>query len=56
MESAINQGGKNLYTPVWLPVSDLPNTRLLPLELREVVIDGLANGFPNDPIRLTVRS
>lgn len=54
-EAKISAAGTNLYTPMWLPLSDLPAANLLPAELKEAVIAGLKNGFPDQPLQITVR-
>jgi len=50
MEAKINAGGKNTYTPMWLPIKDLPKTVLLPEALKSALLDGLKNGWPSQPI------
>lgn len=53
-EAKINEAGKNLYQPTWLPLQDLEQSNLQPKELKQVLIDCLKNGFPPEPIKLTV--
>jgi len=36
----------NFYEPMWLPVEDLPDTLLLPLGVRDWLIEDLRKGFP----------
>jgi ADP-ribose pyrophosphatase YjhB (NUDIX family) len=54
MEEKINANGKNLFKPMWLPITDLPNTKLLPSELKQALINGLTNGFPDQPLTLNI--
>ena len=53
-EYKINALGKNLYTPKWLPIADLPTTNFLPKELKQVLIDHIVSGWPIEPIELTI--
>lgn len=55
-EAQITAMGKNLYQPAWLPLADLPEANLLPLELKQVIIQGLRAGFPAEPIELTIQN
>lgn len=52
IEAKIEADGKNLYTPMWLPIKDLPSTPLLPDVLKTALLDGLKNGWPDEPITL----
>jgi 8-oxo-dGTP diphosphatase len=54
-EAKINALGSNLYEPQWLPLQDLPQANLLPKELKQTVIDGLAKGFPATPLQLKIQ-
>jgi ADP-ribose pyrophosphatase YjhB (NUDIX family) len=54
-EAKINALGSNLYEPRWLPLADLPQTNLLPKELKQAVIEGLAKGFPDTPLQLKIQ-
>jgi 8-oxo-dGTP pyrophosphatase MutT (NUDIX family) len=54
-EAEITALGKNLYQPAWLPLDQLETANLLPKELKQAVIDGLKNGFPEQPIKLTIQ-
>ncbi|MDB5165079.1 MAG: mismatch repair protein MutT [Candidatus Saccharibacteria bacterium] len=53
-EAAAHALGQNLYDPMWLPLKDLPNVEFLPPELRDVILKGLENGFPDTPIELKI--
>jgi ADP-ribose pyrophosphatase YjhB (NUDIX family) len=55
-EFKITALGQNLYTPMWLAISDLPKVNLLPSELKTALITGLQQGFPTEPLTLTVSS
>jgi hypothetical protein len=51
-EAKINALGKNIYTPMWLPVVELPDIPFLSETLKNALIDGLIKGFPEQPINL----
>ena len=55
IEQAITADGKNLYTPLWLPLDKLPDVTLLPAELKATILDCLKHGWPTEPIKLTIR-
>ena len=52
IEAKIEADGKNLYTPMWLPIKDLQTVPLLPEILKRSLLDGLKNGWPEKPITL----
>jgi 8-oxo-dGTP pyrophosphatase MutT (NUDIX family) len=52
-EEKINQLGKNLYTPVWLPVEKLPKVPFFSVELQRQIIYALASGFPEKVIHFS---
>lgn len=54
IEAKITADGKNLYTPMWQPVSELPTLNLLPAELKDALTAGLRDGFPEQPIQLKI--
>lgn len=54
-EAKISAMGKNIYTPMWLPVTELPNVNFPPNELKHVLISALRDGFPAEPLQLTVQ-
>jgi 8-oxo-dGTP diphosphatase len=54
-EYKINQLGQNIYTPMWVNKKDLPNINLLPVKLKEKLIEFLNNGFPDQPINLSAK-
>ncbi len=54
-ESYIHAAGKNLYTPMWLPLTDLPTVSFMPKELHALLIKYCYGGWPEgDPIQLTI--
>jgi ADP-ribose pyrophosphatase YjhB (NUDIX family) len=56
-EALIHESGKNLYTPMWLPLSDLAETKLLPSELHQLLVQhAAAKSWPAEPIELTIAS
>ena len=52
IEAKIEAEGKNLYTPMWLPIKELQSVPLLPEVLKQALLDGLKNGWPEKPITL----
>jgi 8-oxo-dGTP diphosphatase len=45
-EAGINAIGRNLYEPVWLPVSELPAAPFMSERLKQAVLGGIKSGFP----------
>ena len=45
-EANDNKRGQNLYEPVWLPVSELPETVLRSDAVKRALLGALNNGFP----------
>jgi 8-oxo-dGTP pyrophosphatase MutT (NUDIX family) len=52
-EAKISAMGKNLYVPMWLPLSDLPNVEFRSPALQTAILEGLQNGFPTEPKDIT---
>ncbi len=48
-EAQISQMGKNLYEPMWLPLTALGQTQFLSESLKNAIQDALQNGFPQVP-------
>ena len=55
-ETKINTLGRNLYQPLWLSLSELADAKLLPVELKALLLAYLKTGFPDQPVTLTVPS
>ena len=51
-EAHINQSGQNTYTPMWLPIVDLPTVNFVSKSLKAALIDCFKNGFPSEPMQL----
>lgn len=51
-EAAITAMGKNIYDPVWLPVSELMNVTFRSTSVRDAVLEGVRGGFPETPREL----
>lgn len=51
-EASINSIGKNLYRPLWLPIEKFGEVPFVAEILRRSIINGLKNGFPDQPIVL----
>jgi len=54
-EYKINELGQNLYKPMWINKNDLASVNLLPVELKEKLIEFLENGFPDEPINIKAK-
>lgn len=48
-EAKIHALGKNLYVPMWLPLAKLPSVPFLSETLKQVLVNALAHGFPQQP-------
>lgn len=51
-EAQINKLGKNLYTPMWLPLEDFASCAFRSSLLQQAILLGLKHGFPAQPIVL----
>lgn len=49
-ESHINKLGKNLYTPMWLPLEQLATSTFVTTELRDHLARALKDGWPHVPV------
>lgn len=52
-EHLIHKLGKNLYEPRWLPLSQLSAAEFLSEKLKHAILQGVANGFPEQPVKFT---
>lgn len=52
VEYKINEAGKNLYKPMWLPFSDLPHATFRSERLKRAILDGVQNGFPAETVHI----
>lgn len=48
-EAKIHALGQNLYTPMWLPLSELPKVRFRSEKLKQAILQGLQHGFQQPP-------
>lgn len=51
-EAQINKAGKNLYEPKWLPLSKLHDAPFVSEVLKQAILDGVRQGFPETPRQL----
>lgn len=51
-EYKINQLGKNLYEPMWLPINELKGSSFRSDKLKEALLEYLPKGFPNEVVKL----
>jgi ADP-ribose pyrophosphatase YjhB (NUDIX family) len=52
-EAKINELGQNLYTPMWLHITDLPKVPFVSKTLKAALLHSLQDGFPLQPLQLT---
>lgn len=52
-EISINELGKNLYKPMWLPFSKLATAPFLSDKLQQRLLEGHNNGWPEKPVEFT---
>ena len=52
-EASINQLGKNLYEPMWLPISELAAVSFISPKVQQALLDTLKNGFPDKPVDIS---
>jgi ADP-ribose pyrophosphatase YjhB (NUDIX family) len=48
-EAMSNRAGGNTYEPVWLPIAELPAAEFVSPSLKNFLLDGLQNSFPDAP-------
>lgn len=46
-EAHLNAMGQNVYTPMWLPIQDLPAAPFVSEPLKQRLIEGLRDGWPD---------
>ena len=51
-EASITALGQNLYEPMWLPVSTLPEVPFLSPRLRQALLSAIRQGFPAQVIEI----
>lgn len=54
IEAQLNKQGKNLYKPMWVPISKLQGLPFLSEKLKDNILKDLVGGFPGQPKRLSV--
>ena len=52
-EMFINKLGKNLYTPMWLKLSELPGKPFVTEKLKTQILDCVHNGWPTVPVEFS---
>lgn len=52
-ERVINNMGKNLYQPAWMPVDKLTETPFLSAKLRDQILICLQQGWPENAVEIT---
>lgn len=51
-EGFLNRIGINVHTPVWAELKAFASLPFRTPQLQQAILDGLKNGFPNEPIKL----
>lgn len=51
-EAKINKLGQNLYTPQWISVEEFRTVQFRTERLRQAILSGIENGFPEKPMVL----
>ncbi|HEY1645104.1 MAG TPA: NUDIX domain-containing protein [Candidatus Saccharimonadales bacterium] len=54
IEAKIQAEGKNLFVPKWLDIAKLEASDLLPIELKDLLVGLIRDGFPDQPIKLRI--
>lgn len=49
-ETKINQLGKNIYAPAWLPLDELDGITFRSEELKTKILEALEQGWPDNPV------
>ena len=49
------KSGVQHYDPTWIPIVKLPETLLYPLEIRDLLIEDLKEGFKNEVVKLSIK-
>lgn len=52
-EAQINKLGQNLYSPMWLPLAQLPVVEFLSADLQKSLLNGLRDGWPQQVTHIT---
>jgi len=52
-EYKINALGQNLYEPMWLPLEQLPAATFRSERLKQAILRGVRDGFPDNPVDIT---
>lgn len=52
-EAQINKLGKNLYYPMWVNISDLPDLPFVSERLKSAIIEALQTAFPHEPVQIS---
>lgn len=53
VEASINQMGKNLYEPAWLPVKELETVAFISEKVRQAILRALKGGFPDKVVDIS---
>lgn len=52
-EASITALGKNIFEPVWLPMSDLAAASFVTERLKNAILQAVKNGFPEQPVTIS---
>lgn len=51
-----NQRGDNVHLPQWMPVGDIPNKLLYPIEVRDRLVEDIQRGFSNEVVKFDLKA
>lgn len=52
---AQHMSSENFYKPQWVPLSEIPNIKLYPLEIRDHFLEDVENNFANCPRKAYIK-
>lgn len=48
------KNGRQIYDPMWFPIKGLSSKLVYPLEVRDLLIEHIQNGYPEAPLELSL--
>lgn len=52
-ESLMNRLGMNIHQPLWVSIDTFKKLPFRTIQLQNAIIDGIKNGFPDNPVQLS---
>jgi 8-oxo-dGTP pyrophosphatase MutT (NUDIX family) len=53
IEAKINELGKNIYEPAWLPIAELEAQHFVSDKVKQAILNGIKSGFPEKAVDIT---